>query len=100
MKYCFFFSPTIQGEHTDKIYTYRVGICTSPDKNFNDMCGILQYDKFPNGTADPSRTRCIGKITNTQVAESMITHTCVHELYVSCTGAWEFSDVWIVDCIV
>ena len=65
-----FVSPAIEGEHTDKIYTYKVGICASPDDNLNDNCGIFQYDKFENGTSDPTKTRCVGRIDSTQVTES------------------------------
>ncbi len=66
----YLFSPLIKGEHTDKVYSYKVGICISPDEANDNKCGIFQYDKFANGTADPTKTKCIGKITSTQVAES------------------------------
>lgn len=63
-------SPPIIGEHSDKIYTYKIGICRSPDDELDDKCGILQFDKFANGTRDPKSTRCVGKISSTQVTES------------------------------
>ena len=80
---CFVVSPAIQGEHIDKkIYTYKIGICTPPDINSYPNCGIVQYDRFENGSSDPSTSKCLGKIDSTQLAESnlysiVLFYTCI-----------------------
>lgn len=66
-----FHSGDIIGVHTDKSYRYKIGICVEADPDNAHKCGIVQYEDkvYPNGTKY-HHTRCVGKITNSQVTES------------------------------
>lgn len=55
----------IKGAHTDKTYTYTIGICVDVDKD-SPGCAVKQTD-YANST---SHSFCIGKTTQAQVART------------------------------
>lgn len=60
----------VEGAHTDKTYTYSIGICVDADSQTSG-CAVKQTDS----TANSSNTRCIGKTTQAQVARSEYIYT-------------------------
>ena len=59
---------TIEGAHTDKTYSYKVGVCVDADST-SPGCAVLQTDSA-NHT---DHSYCVGKTMQAQVARSELT---------------------------